>query len=87
MSQIAVFLKYKGYSSAKDDMIMSSLDRRDRRLFSGSGVCCWDGTRDLSFSTHKKEIAKRLQKNLRKALKENKIRGRVEIFIDDEQEE
>lgn len=83
----SVVLTYNGYDLAKDDMIISSLDRRDRRLFGGSGYDCFDGKRDLGFRTHKKEIAKRLQKNLRKALKKNKIRGKVEIFIDDEQEE
>lgn len=80
----SVVLTYNGYDRAKDDMIMSSLDRRDRRLFGGSGYGCFDGKRDLGFYTHKKEIAERLQKNLRKALKKNKIRGKVQILSDED---
>jgi hypothetical protein len=78
-----VVVSYRGFDPARDKNILSSLERRDRRLFGGSGFSFVDGSRDLSFDTYHKEIAKRLQTNLRNVLKKNKIRGRVEIFSGD----
>ena len=78
-----VVVNIRGFNRERDNVILRSLERRDRRLFSGSGFSFVDGSRDLNFDTYNKEIAKRLQTNLRNVLKQNKIRGRVEIFSGD----
>lgn len=78
-----VVVNVRGFSRERDDMILKSLERRDRRLFNGSGFSFFNGTRDLGFETYKKDIAERLQKNLRAALKKNKIRGSVKIWTDE----
>jgi hypothetical protein len=78
-----VTASYRGFSRERDDVILYSLDRRDQRLFGGTGFSFGDGWRDLFFDTYNEKIAKRLQTNLRKVLKQNKIRGRVEIFSGD----
>lgn len=79
MKKFIVVLTYSGYSRDVDEEIFSNLERRDKRLFRGSGYSFLNGGRDLSFDTSKKEVAERLQNNLRKAVKKCKIRARVKI--------
>lgn len=75
-----VVLTYRGFSHEIDDEILANLERRDRRLFGGTGFSFLDGGRDLVFDTYRKEIAERLQKNLRKAAKKCHIRAKVQIW-------
>lgn len=84
MKTFEVVVTYSGYDREKDNKILSSLERRDRRLFSGTGFNLLDGGRDLFFVTCKKEIAERLQKNLRNAVKKNRFRAKVSILHDHE---
>lgn len=84
MNQIDVIVEFVGFDPARDAKILRSLERRDRRLFTGSGFSLFDDVRDMSFSTCKPEIAKRLQTNLRKVLKNKHIRGSVRIWIDNQ---
>lgn len=83
MTKYLVVLTYRGYSNQLDKAILQSLERRDRRLFGGSGFSFLDGGRELCFDTFKKEIADRLTKNLQKSLKQNHVRGKVKVYKDD----
>ena len=83
MKTFNVVVNVRGFSRERDNLILSELERRDRRLFSGGGFSFFDGTRDLSFTTFKKDVAQRLQKNLRTVLKKIKTRGSVKIWSDD----
>lgn len=83
MKRFTVVVTMRGYDNEREDRLLRSLERRDRRLEGGRGFSFIDGSRDISFDTTKSEIAKRLQSNLRKALKENRIRGSVTIFVDE----
>jgi hypothetical protein len=83
MKQFDVIVEFNGVDHVRDAKILRSLDRRDRRLFSGSGFSLFDDVRDLSFSTSRQEIAKRLQQNLRKILKNKHIRGSVRIWSEE----
>jgi hypothetical protein len=82
MKKFDVIVEFNGVDHVRDAKILRSLARRDRRLFSGSGFSLFDDVRDLSFSTSRQEIAKRLQQNLRKVLKNKHIRGSVRIWSD-----
>lgn len=82
MKQFDVIVEFNGVDHVRDAKVLRSLDRRDRRLFSGSGFSLFDDVRDLSFSTSRQEIAKRLQQNIRKVLKNKHIRGSVRIWSD-----
>lgn len=84
MKRFTVIVNMRGYNNERDDRLVSSLERRDRRLEGGRGFSFFDGSRDILFDTTKAEIAKRLVKNLRKALKANRIRGSVEIVDNEE---
>jgi len=83
MKNFDVIVEFKGIDLNRDEKILRSLDRRDRRLFAGSGFSLFDDVRDLSFSTAREEVAKRLQQNLRKILKNKHIRGSVRIWSED----
>lgn len=84
MKRFTVVVNMRGYNNERDDRLVDSLERRDRRLEGGRGFSFGDGSRDILFDTTKAEIAKRLVKNLRKALKANRIRGSVEIIDNEE---
>lgn len=84
MKNFSVVLTYSGYDWDTDNAILSQLERRDRRLFGGSGFSFLDGGRDLCFDTSKKEIAQRLKKNLLKAANKHYIRAFVEIIDNSE---
>lgn len=77
-----VVVSVNGFDSQRDKKILTSLENKDRRLCRGMGFSLIDGRRDIFFFTHKKEIAKRLEKNLRSALKTVRIRGKVQTFKD-----
>lgn len=83
MKTFDVIVEFNGVDHARDAKILRSLDRRDRRLFSGSGFSFFDDVRDLSFSTCRQEVAQRLQQNLRKVLKNKHIRGSVRIWSEE----
>jgi hypothetical protein len=83
MKYFDVIVEFNGFNPARDQKILRSLERRDRRLFTGTGFSFFDDVRDLSFSTSKPEIAKRLQQNLRKILKNKHIRGSVRIWSEE----
>ena len=83
MKNFDVIVEFKGVDFDRDQKVLRSLDRRDRRLFAGSGFSLFDDVRDLSFSTAREEVAKRLQQNLRKVLKNKHIRGSVRIWSED----
>lgn len=80
MKRFTVVVNMRGFDSERDDRLVSSLERRDRRLEGGREFSFFDGSRDILFDTTKPEIAKRLVNNLRKALKANRIRGSVKMF-------
>ena len=83
MKWFDVIVEFQGADLARDEKVLQSLDRRDRRLFSGSGFSLFDDVRDLSFSTCKPEVAERLKNNLRKVLKNKHIRGSVRIWSEE----
>lgn len=83
MKWFDVIVEFQGVDLARDEKVLQSLDRRDRRLFSGSGFSLFDDVRDLSFSTCKPEVAERLKNNLRKVLKNKHIRGSVRIWSEE----
>lgn len=75
---IAVKLPVK--QSFRQDSILEHLDRRDRRLFSGSEVDIFGQNLFISFTTHREDIAARLERNLRKAVKRARIRAAVQSW-------
>lgn len=84
MKNFTVVLSMRNFDRERDELVVGSLERRDRRLFGGTGFSLFDGTRDLFFDTTKPEIALRLRSNIRKALKKLHIRGKVRIYKDEE---
>lgn len=85
MKWFDVIVEFHGADRERDEKVLYSLDRRDRRLLSGSGFSLFDDIRDISFTTCRPEIAERLKNNLRKVLKNKHIRGSVRIWSEDHQ--
>lgn len=85
MKWFDVIVEMHGADRERDEKILYSLERRDRRLLSGSGFSLFDDIRDISFTTCKPEIAERLKNNLRRVLKNKHIRGSVRIWCENEQ--
>ena len=85
MKWFDVIVEFHGADRERDEKVLYSLDRRDRRLLSGSGFSPFDDIRDISFTTCRPEIAERLKNNLRKVLKNKHIRGSVRIWSEDHQ--
>lgn len=85
MKWFDVIVEFRGADRERDEKVLYSLDRRDRRLLSGSGFSLFDDIRDISFTTCRPEIAERLKNNLRRVLKNKHIRGSVRIWSEDHQ--
>lgn len=63
--------------------VLEVLERRDRRLFITNSYpyCGTHNRRDLLFVAYKKEVAERLQTNLRKIVKDKHLRAGVKIDV------
>ena len=75
-----VFVTFNsGKDGEREDIFLKSLERRDRRLLGSLITDLTDRLSDATFMTAKLDVAQRIQKNVRKILKENRFAGKVEI--------
>jgi hypothetical protein len=78
-----VFVTFKN-KQEREKLFLSSLERRDRRLLSSWVTDITDDVSDLTFSTTKLDVARRIQSNTRSILKNNRFAGKVQIASWDE---
>lgn len=78
-----VVAELSGYDRSRDERVLDELDKLDRRLLEPASYDVANRIRGIWFSTAREEIAHRLERNLKCALRQSGETGTVRVYPPD----